>query len=149
MSNHEPYGLLGKAFYYTRDDLNANRAGMMTLAQELEFKFWERKLYSGLLTIVPFKWFLGEKRREAIQITGKVKKYFSSRVIFIEHGRSGGGTQLSLEKRTLEFITPNETVTFYVNDKQYNSLPENIEMTLYYDKMDYRILSVEPPYAEK
>lgn len=148
MSNHEPYGMLGRTFQYTHDDLNANRAGYMTSAQELEFKFWERKLYTGLLTIAPFKWFVGSKRREAVKITGKVKKYFNSRVIFTEH-RGGGGSQITLEKRTLEFLTPNETVSFYVNDKQYNSLPENIEMTLYYDKHDYRILSVEPPYAEE
>lgn len=147
VSTHEPYGLLGKAFHYTRDDLNANRAGYMSLAQQLAFKFWERKIYTRWLTLPPLKWILGNKRHEAVKITGKVKKDYTIRII--SSGDRGAGQQQTLETRTIQFLARHETVTFYVNETQYNALPEDIEMTLYYDKMNYRIVSVEPPYAEK
>lgn len=146
---YEPYGLLGRAFHYTRDDLNANRAGYITLAQQFAFKFWERKLYSGLLTLPPFKWFISNNRREAYKVVGAVEKHYHSKIIYTGSGGTGGGHQDVLEQRRIQVMAQDETVTFYVNEKQYNSLPENIEMTLYYDKLENRILSVEPPYDEE
>ena len=102
--SNEPYGLLGKAFYYTRDDLNANRAGYMTRAQQIGFNFMERKLFSSLLTVPPLKWLLGKKRRQVFKITGKVKKYYNVRFVSSGAGAEGGGgyTQ-ALEAKSIEF----------------------------------------------
>lgn len=145
----EPYGLLGQAFQYTRDDLAANRAGYMSLAQQFGFKFWERKLYSGFLTLPPFRWIISNSRRQAFMVVGTVEKHYHSKIIYAGSGGAGGGHQDLLEQRRIKVMTQDEVITFYVNEKQYNSLPENIEMTVYYDKMENRILSIEPPYDEK
>lgn len=144
---HEPLGQLGRIFQFSRDDLAANRAGYMTPTQQFGFKFWERKVFGWILSLPPLKWL---KPRKILKITGKAKKQFSSRIVITGGGGgSSGGGQDVLEKRHIQILASNETVSFYVNAKQYNALPENIELTLYYDPIQNRIVSVEPPYLQE
>ncbi|MGB7339118.1 MAG: hypothetical protein WBC91_09525 [Phototrophicaceae bacterium] len=143
--SHTPHGQLGQAFYFTRDDLAANRAGYMTLSQQFGFKFWERKAYRWLFDIPPFKWILG-KRRNSVKIIGTIKKHYHSKVIFTGSGGSGGGHQEVLEQHRIQVLAPDQVVTFYVRERQYSAIPDNTELTVYYDPMEQRILSVELPY---
>jgi len=142
-NSYEPYGLSGKAFQFTRDDLAANRAGFMTLSQQFGFKFWERKVYGWLLRL-PVINQLHKTRRKAYKVTGKIRKHYHSKIIFTGSGGSGGGHQDIIEQRRIQVVSTEGVTTFYVTEKQYNALPENLELTLYYDKMENRIISVEP-----
>lgn len=142
---HEPYGLSGKAFQFTRDDLAANRAGFMTLAQQFGFNFTERKLYGWFLRL-PFIRRMNKTRRKAYPVRGKIRKHYHSKIIFTGSGGSGGGHQDVIEQRRIEVVSLEGVTTFYVTEKQYNALPEHIELTLYYDKMENRIISIERPH---
>lgn len=142
-ANNQAVGQLGKIFKFSRDDLAANRAGFMTVFQQFGFNFTDRRLFGWLLRIVAVKWL---KPRPVIQLIGKIKKHFQSRIVYTGSGGSGGGHQELLEQRRIEIMTSDGVTTFYVNEKQFNALPENIEMTLYYNPQDNRIVSVEPPY---
>jgi|GEM_PF-3540114 len=143
---HEPYGLSGRAFQFTYDDLICNREGYLSLSQQFRFNFLERRLYSWLLRFPPIKW---TKPRKVIKTTGKIKsKDYSFRLLNASGGSGKGNNyQVVREKRHIQFLTDDEDgLGFYVTEKQYNSLPQNIEMTLYYDPDKNRIISVEPPY---
>lgn len=142
-ANNQAVGQLGKIFKFSRDDLAANQAGFMTVFQQFGFNFTDRRLFGWLLRIVAVKWL---KPRPVIQLIGKIKKHFQSRIVYTGSGGSGGGHQELLEQRRIEIMTSDGVTTFYVNEKQFNALPENIEMTLYYNPQDNRIVSVEPPY---
>ena len=141
-ANSDPFGQLGKIFNFSRDDLAANRAGYMTLPQMFGFKFTDRRLFGWIFRIPPMQWV---KPRPVSKITGKAQKYFSSRIVMTGSGRSGGSQQI-LEQRRIEFMTSEAVITFYVREKEFDALPENIEMTLYYDPDENIIVSVEPPY---
>lgn len=142
-ANNQAVGQLGEIFKFSRDDLAANRAGFMTVFQQFGFNFTDRRLFGWLLRIVAVKWL---KPRPVIQLIGKIKKHFQSRIVYTGSGGSGGGHQELLEQRRIEIMTSDGVTTFYVNEKQFNALPENIELTLYYNPQDNRIVSVEPPY---
>lgn len=144
--NDAPHGQLGRAFYFTQDDLAANRAGYMTLSQQFGFSFWERKAYVWLLKLPPFKWILGKQRRTNEKIIGTIKKHYHSKVIYTGSGGSGGGHQDVLEQRRIQVHASDKVVTFYVRERQYKAIPDNTELTVYYDAMEHRILSVELPY---
>lgn len=141
--DNQAVGQLGKIFKFSRDDLSANRAGFMTLAQQLGLNFTDRRLFGWLLRITPAQWV---KPRMVTVIKGEIKKHFHSRVVYSGSGGAGGGHQELLEQRRIEIKTSDSVIIFYVTEKQYNALPENIEMTLYYDPLENRIVSVEPPY---
>ena len=144
---HEPYGQLGKIFMFSRDDLAANRAGYMTRFQIFGFNFIERKLFGWMLNLPPIRWV---KPRKVIKATGKIKsKQYSTRVVNSSGGGEGGGHQVFVEKRQIQFMNGEDGLGFYVTEKQYNSLPQNIEMTLYYEPDENRIVSVEPPYEKE
>lgn len=141
--HHEPVGQLGKIFKFSRDDLAANRAGFMTLPQQFGFNFTDRRLFGWLFRIPPMQWV---KPRPIIKISGTIKKQFTSRIVYTGSGGSGGGHQELLEQRRLEMMTSDAVITFYVKEKEFAALPENIDITLYYDPLYHRIISVEPPY---
>ena len=140
---HKPYGQLGKIFQFTRGDLAANRAGYMTRFQVFGFNFLERKLFGWILNVPPFSWI---KPRKVVKATGKIKS--KSHTIRNVRGYDEAA-QISLEKRHIQFMNGNDGLGFYVTEKQYNSLPQNIEITLYYEPDENRIISVEPPYAKE
>lgn len=140
---HEPLGDLGRIFQFSRDDLAANRAGYLTLYQQFGLNFWERRAFGWMLSSPIFKWV---RPRHVIKITGKAQKQFSSRIV-ITGGEYGGGQDV-LEKRHIQIIATDETANFYVNERQFNAIPENIELTLYFDPRENRIVSVEPPYLQ-
>ncbi len=140
---HEPVGQLGKIFKFTRDDLAANRAGFMTLPQQFSLNFTDRRLFGWLFGVLPAQWI---KPRPVSKITGTIKKHFTSRVIYTGSGGSGGGHQELLEQRRIEFVASDAVITFYVKEQEFDALPENIDITLYYDPLFQRIVSIEPPY---
>ena len=105
--------------------------------------FTDRRLFGWLFRILPIQWI---KPRPVNKITGTIKKHFSSRVVYTGSGGSGGGHQELLEQRRIEFKTSDAVITFYVNENEFNALPEHIDITLYYDPLYQRIVSVEPPY---
>ncbi|MEM9953723.1 MAG: hypothetical protein AAF846_19090 [Chloroflexota bacterium] len=142
----QPLGHLGKAFQFSQDDLAANRAGYMTLAQKFGLKFWERPLYLWALQLPPLKWLAGKNPKQARRITGKVRKHHHSRVVVFDSGGNGGGHQEVLEQYRIEIDSGKGVETFYVRAKQYGALPDNLKVTLYYDASEQRILSVEVPY---
>lgn len=143
-----PYGNLGRVFQFTRDDLAANRAGYLTQAQQLQFAFWERRVFGRLMRVPPLSWLVRTHQRRAEKITGSARKHHHSRVIFTGSGGAGGGHQDVLEQHRIEFHASNDdsVSTFYVTAAQYQALPANIELTLYIDPEEDRIVSVEPPH---
>ncbi|MGJ3240652.1 MAG: hypothetical protein ACFE0Q_18230 [Anaerolineae bacterium] len=141
------HGQLGQAFRFSRDDLAANRAGYMTLEQQWGFAFWERVLYGWALRLPPLKWLVPRAPRKAIKLSGRIKKHYHSKIIYTGSGGTGGGHQDVLEQRRIEITHDDGVMTFYVPARQFNALPDNnILVTLYYDAMEQRIVSVEPPY---
>ena len=110
----------------------------------------DRRLFGWLFRTPLLSWI---KPRKVIKATGKIKsKHFSQRVVnTFTAGRIGGGAaQIALEKRHIQFQSnKGDGLGFYVTEKQYNSLPANIEMTLYYEPEENIIVSVEPPYAQE
>lgn len=141
--DNQALGQLGKIFRFSRDDLAANRAGFMTLPQQFGFNFTDRRLFGWLFRIPPIQWM---KPRVVVQVKGEIKKHFHSRVVYSGSGGAGGGHQELLEQRRVEIISVDGVIKFYLTEKEFNALPENIEMTLYYDSLENRIVSVEPPY---
>ncbi|MEL6309640.1 MAG: hypothetical protein AAFN11_19925 [Chloroflexota bacterium] len=140
-----PYGNLGRAFKFTQDDLSANRAGYLTQAQQLEFAFWERRVFGWMVHVPPFAWIMRQKQRPAHKLVGKARKHHHHRVISTGSGGGGGGHQdvLSQHRIDVQSSADDSVSTFYVNEAQYHALPANIELTLYFDPEEHRIVSVE------
>ena len=129
--SHAPYGQLGRAFQFTRDDLEANRKGHLSLSQHFRFNFLERRLYGWLLPL-----FKRVKPRKVIKATGKIKsKNYSFRLLNASGGHGRGNNYLVVrDNRHIQFLTyDSDGLGFRITYMQYNSLPQNIEMTLYYD----------------
>ena len=144
-STQTPYGNLGRAFKFTRDDLAANRAGYLTQAQQLKFAFWERRVFGWMVRVPPFAWIMRQKQRPVHKLIGKARKHHHHRVIFTGSGGGGGGHQdvLSQHRIELQSSADDSMSTFYVSEAQYDALPANIELTLYVDPEEHRIVSVE------
>ncbi|MEM9953725.1 MAG: hypothetical protein AAF846_19100 [Chloroflexota bacterium] len=144
-NQYQHYGNLGKVFNFTRDDLNANRQGFITVGQKLGLNMFDRKYIMWIYQFYPFKWWVS-KHRKAVKVTGKIRKQYSNRII------SSGGNDtdyaMVLEKRQLSIDSGNKVVSFLLPIKQYNAIPELPNVTLYYDPDEHRILSVEPPYDQ-
>ncbi|MEL6405507.1 MAG: hypothetical protein AAFR81_14150 [Chloroflexota bacterium] len=142
-------GGLGKAFHFTRDDLAANRAGYMSRAQQFQIYGITRQLF-GWLVNNTFATTVFGKPRSIEAFTGTVRKIQSSRTVVMWRGGSHGGGN-NYNEITHDYVIQltaqdNRDVSFYVTEKQYNAIPSQVEITLYYDPLDEQILSVEPPY---
>ena len=145
MPKNKQQNQLEKIFHFTTDDLVENRSGKMTLAQQFGLNEWERKAFGWLLKL-PFMTYL--KTRAAIKISGRVKKQFTSKIVMTGSGRSGGGQQV-FEQRQIQILAHDATATFFVNEQQYQTLRENTDITVYYDTLEQRIISVESNHAKE
>ena len=143
-------GNLGKAFRFTHDDLEANRAGYMSRAQQFRLYGITRQLFgwlvhSGLVS----RLFRAPPRVQ--ELTGKVRKIHNSRTVVKIAGGSGEGGDTgyfdTAHDYTIQLELPeNRSRSFYVTPEQFHNIPSRVEITLYYDLVDEYILSVEPPY---